>query len=490
MTDKGIKQPTSQVNSKPAAGMPSKKEEQGGKLNKNQKNSANTKDDTSQVNQSSLHPQNKNQNSETNISKSQTTQNSNNNQPLFQNVKSSNNDYHQGQQNFGNKEVEESKELQPFLEKKQDSNLICQCENIYFQKLDSQDQFNKIKEDSKFQSMQIRIDQSNSLEASVEEFLAQKIKDFQIETKKIIYQNSIKSLTPEDKQQRMKYIRLVDDIPLPQVTSPNQIKKTNIQHKQSIYMYEPPKNTIQRHWYINFADQMLFDYYQTSLFAQDEIQVSEHPLLAHVLEKIKIQKSKNPQLSPKTYEGLNPTPILITNCHRLSTVNTQGGKFYGNNFQRMTTQELQQNMKIFYESKTISNIICMAAMGYKHGYYTQDQIKFTLQTAFKSFYAARYITEGYNAAHSCVINTGNWGCGAFGNDSVFIALIQLIAAQLSGIDILVYHTYNKQGTDCFQQGKYLYEKYVLNMQQKNPNLQEIVEYIYKLKFQWGMSDGN
>ncbi|EAR93859.2 poly (ADP-ribose) glycohydrolase (macronuclear) [Tetrahymena thermophila SB210] len=502
-----------QTNQIPAAGKPSKKNDKNDMLNQlnkkeekviksegsqqaqSQKNTTQVKKD-SQIKNQSQQQQHESKHSTDNNSKAQIPQNGSN-APNLQQIKQQNYDYEQhGQQHFDSDQGEEQKELQPNTNELSDNalkkqNLICQLGNLALQRDESKVQINKICEDNKNQSIKIRIDQDNSFEASIEDLLKQKIKDFQIESKLIIYSNYIHSLNSDDIKLAMKYIRIVDNIPLPQITNPSiTYDRNNFTYKESIYMYEKPTSALERHWYVNFADQNLFDFYNTSLFAQDEIQVSEHPLLAHVLEKVQTLKSKYPQLAPKTYNGLTPTPILITNCHRLGTVDTQGAKFYGNNFQRMTKQELQKNMKVFDKNKTVSNIICMAAMGYKRGYYTQEQIKFTLETAYKSFYAARYITEQYNICHKCVINTGNWGCGAFGNNPECIALIQLIAAQLAGIEILVYHTFNKNGTYSFKDGQDYYQKYVLNMQGKNPKLDDIVNYIYNIKFKWGQSDGN
>jgi len=35
-------------------------------------------------------------------------------------------------------------------------------------------------------------------------------------------------------------------------------------------------------WYVNFADPRLFTAYGSGLFAQDEIQAAEHPILGHL----------------------------------------------------------------------------------------------------------------------------------------------------------------------------------------------------------------
>lgn len=38
-----------------------------------------------------------------------------------------------------------------------------------------------------------------------------------------------------------------------------------------------------------------------------------------------------------------------------------------------------------------------------------------------------------------VVHTGWWGCGAFGGNRVLMAILQLIAAEMAGVDQLVFH---------------------------------------------------
>ena len=42
---------------------------------------------------------------------------------------------------------------------------------------------------------------------------------------------------------------------------------------------------------------------------------------------------------------------------------------------------------------------------------------------------------------ACVIETGFWGCGAFGGDPEIKAIIQLLAASKAGVDELVFYTF-------------------------------------------------
>jgi hypothetical protein len=62
------------------------------------------------------------------------------------------------------------------------------------------------------------------------------------------------------------------------------------QHAEStvepnFYNY-PPSNAGNLKWHVNFADPNLFVAYGSGLFAQDEMQVAEHPLLGSVREAL------------------------------------------------------------------------------------------------------------------------------------------------------------------------------------------------------------
>jgi len=59
-------------------------------------------------------------------------------------------------------------------------------------------------------------------------------------------------------------------------------------------------------WYINFADGDLFAYYGTGLFAQDEMQVAEHPVLASIHTWMTYEPL------PKPIPGLNRAVLCKT----------------------------------------------------------------------------------------------------------------------------------------------------------------------------------
>jgi hypothetical protein len=85
------------------------------------------------------------------------------------------------------------------------------------------------------------------------------------------------------------------------------------------YGYEPlPAGSAATEWCVNFADHNLFGCCLSGLFAQDEIQSAEHPVLASLREALGASGS-----GALTVENGDPTPILI----RLSTDASRGESF-------------------------------------------------------------------------------------------------------------------------------------------------------------------
>lgn len=79
--------------------------------------------------------------------------------------------------------------------------------------------------------------------------------------------------------------------------------------RPDFYDYSPAGDTASVvEWHVNFADPRLFCAYGSALFAQDEMQVVEHPLLGSVREALLAEK-----LAAKTSDETGPTPVLVRN---------------------------------------------------------------------------------------------------------------------------------------------------------------------------------
>ena len=99
------------------------------------------------------------------------------------------------------------------------------------------------------------------------------------------------------------------------------------------YESQPERDSVVE-WYLNFAHEDLFCAYGGPLFAQDEMQVTEHPALGALREAL-LQSD----IEPLTVADGEPTPALIMGVERRCRVaidrNPALGRpdgLYGNNF--------------------------------------------------------------------------------------------------------------------------------------------------------------
>ena len=86
-----------------------------------------------------------------------------------------------------------------------------------------------------------------------------------------------------------------------------------------------------------------------------------------------------------------------------------------------------------------------------------------------------------------VIHTGFWGCGAFGGNRVLMTLLQAMAAEMAGIDRLVFHTGDASGTTAFQAAQQVIAR---DLNGPRGDIAPMIDRIAAMGFEWGMSDGN
>ncbi|KAL4478867.1 hypothetical protein ABPG72_009693 [Tetrahymena utriculariae] len=342
-------------------------------------------------------------------------------------------------------------------------------------------------------------DEPNPLKSiTIEEIIEQApLKHFSISIKQLIYDNLINSLSETDKKQNLHIVRCIDNNILPLIYDISTPNSEYIDTQDIFSYYKPPEN--ESHWYLNFADTSLFGFYNSALYAQDELQCTEMPLLPHVKEYLQTQKEV-PNLKPRTQEKDKPTPVLIMNVPRIGTIDIRPDEkykqgLYGNNFRKLKEQDLNEKLTLFLKEDLVyTNIIAMSALGYGYGRYTKEQIEFTLLTAWKAFSQAVEKTKEFYHPKKCVIHTGNWGCGAFGNNYQLMAILQIFAANLAKVEKLYYHTFNKHGSNQYKLGKKIYHNILNQLYFKNQTykikVNEIIDEIFKQSFLWGQSDGN
>jgi len=244
---------------------------------------------------------------------------------------------------------------------------------------------------------------------------------------------------------------------------------------------------------------MLFIAYGGSLYAQDEMQCLEHPILGSVQRKLATNRS----IMMFTRANNRATPILIEGVDRKLTIavnpdSSKGRPFglYGNNFNRANEETILKALTVFpvdldQSLRPRSNIIAMEAPPGGYGNYKATQIKDILETAYSGYRAAVLQTEEYKKSKGlnsldCVVHTGHWGTGAYGGNRVLMAFLQLFAADMAGVDIFMFHTFDQIGMNDYNEALNLWKS--VQKECKSPG--EVIRLLMSKKFNWGVSDGN
>ncbi|KAL4492947.1 hypothetical protein ABPG72_020726 [Tetrahymena utriculariae] len=318
---------------------------------------------------------------------------------------------------------------------------------------------------------------------------------FKNSVKKQIANQCIASIQNDINYQNYSVIinRILKDLKYPKFDQ-HQLKSN---HKQTIYSYDLHSDNKQMHWHINFADNELFGFCLSNLFAYDEIQCAEHPLLYPVSRAMKLKNDN--KFIPKTIDLNQATPILLYNVPHQVRFNFSPNQqiptgIYGNNFKKYNYQQISTRMEILNQPKS-TNLIAMAALQHGFDCYTIEQIKTLFQTAYLAFRQAKIFSqkETKNPNVEVTINTGNWGCGAFGNNMVLIGIVQHLAAYLANVSEIVYYTFNNEGTEAYLLAMKYYNQILQERYQEQPTDKIVDEWVRKIemyKFKWGVSDGN
>ncbi|WP_198016752.1 poly(ADP-ribose) glycohydrolase [Rubidibacter lacunae] len=235
------------------------------------------------------------------------------------------------------------------------------------------------------------------------------------------------------------------------------------------------------HCHMNFAYHDLFSGYGHFMFAQDEIQVAEHPLLASVRE---LMLARADRLRPSTVEDGAPTPIIIRSVPRTISIDTR--QIYGARFARSGDRLIRDSINPI-DSPQLSNILAIEApISTGNRIYTRSEIEKALSTAFSGF---RAFILGYTGSFTnpIVLHTSNWGCGAYGGNRQLMISIQIIAASLAGISEIVFYC-GADPTDSIAE----YELQLKSRFKFRPGvkLAKVVDRLVASAFPWGTPDGN
>ena len=243
-------------------------------------------------------------------------------------------------------------------------------------------------------------------------------------------------------------------------------------------------------WHVNFADPHLFVAYGSGLFAQDEMQVAEHPSLGSLKEALEAR-----DVRAVTEANGTPTPVLVTGaprrCRIATDPNAAEGRprgLYGNAFARSDAEAVRRATTRI-DPPTTTNLIAMAAPSGGRGTYRVDEIEHILVTAFTAFRTA-VLESARSFGLDCpvVVHTGFWGCGAFGGNRVLMTALQMVAAGMAGVERIVFHTGDPSGAVAFCDALQLFNEDRIDG--SDTAVRDVIQRFTDAGFEWGTSDGN
>jgi Poly (ADP-ribose) glycohydrolase (PARG), Macro domain fold len=278
-------------------------------------------------------------------------------------------------------------------------------------------------------------------------------------------------------------------LPLPDTIDPS-VAPTDVVERPGFYDYVPVLEPgAGMEWHVNFADPHLFVAYGSSLFAQDELQVAEHPALGALKEAL--AADRHPAM---TVDTGSPTPVLVTAVPRRCAISTSpdpgAGRpagLYGAAFSRATPRMVREACAPI-EPPTLTNVLAMAAPRGGRGAYRRDEIVAVLTTAFTGFRAA--VAESSRAMGpgiAVAVHSGFWGCGAFGGNRTLMTLLQWVAADMAGIDLLVLHTADPAGRAAYA-AAVAHRDGLATAEPSDTD--GLIDRVQAMGFEWGVADGN
>ena len=250
------------------------------------------------------------------------------------------------------------------------------------------------------------------------------------------------------------------------------------------FEYAPEGDPAVPEWHMNFASSVAFQTYTLALFAQDEMQVLEHPALMSVHEALVFEGRY-----PATVERRRrPTPVLVRGVERRCAIDTapdaSAGRprgLYGGEFERAPVSSVLAATRVLDPPST-SRIIAIEAPVGGAGPYRADEIAFILETAWAGFAAAIEVADGLPT----VIHSGYWGCGAYGGNRVLMSLLQVAAARATGLERLVIHA-GDDPKDA-REGVRLAQS-ILDGAGSNVGTEDFIRRVERLGLRWGVGNG-
>ena len=239
-------------------------------------------------------------------------------------------------------------------------------------------------------------------------------------------------------------------------------------------------------WHLNFANYDAYSTWAGSLFAQDEMQVAEHPgLMALRMTAVK----RN--LSMLCVENGEPTPILVTGVERRLSVDTNPNAdrphgLYGKQFKHASPEQIKAATTVL-NTPSKSNLVAIEAPAFGRGTYKANEIAFILRTALAGFSAASDESHAVLGATDICIHTGFWGCGAYGGNRVLMTFLQLAAADLAGVGQIAFYVGDAAGEIAFDEAVKTYRSFRLDPAMSTASM---IQALVECRYTWGASDGN
>ncbi|MBM3894117.1 hypothetical protein FJ366_00740 [Candidatus Dependentiae bacterium] len=176
---------------------------------------------------------------------------------------------------------------------------------------------------------------------------------------------------------------------------------------------------------LNFADPALFRFCKSNLFAQDEIQVAEHPHLGLLAQEIA-------EDAPAVLDTRSNS-VIIHNVPQLCRIDSQkpidGKILYGNNFASASVAEIDHRLSLLepHQNNTLLAICAPNVTGRR--VYTTMMIQDFFAQILSGFQHTQAVTTELGFK-KIIIHSGGLGTGAFGHHKVVSIVLQLIAAQI------------------------------------------------------------
>jgi hypothetical protein len=245
------------------------------------------------------------------------------------------------------------------------------------------------------------------------------------------------------------------------------------------------------HWQMNFADADLFYAYGSSLLAQDEWQVMEHPVLGALREYLG-RTGRSTRIASGRQDACVCTPVLVEGVERrccFAASVTSGDRvvpLYGWRFAAAAQADVLAAVEVFGTPRR-SNVVAIAAPAYGVGPYTLEQVWAVLSGCAAGFRACEQEAAAIGAR--AVINTGFWGCGAFGGNRVVMVALQILAACAAGVGALRLFSMDAGGLPAVAAAQSLVHE-VMDPRRDEVSAAEVAERIVARRLAWGESDGN